>query len=320
VIDIPNAFIQTRVEDEKDMAIIRLRGLLVHVLVEIAPLVYRPYATEDKKGAKQLVVKDQNALYGTMVAIPQFYNMLRNSLTGIGFTFNSCDLCVGNKTIDGHQMTICFHVDNCKLSHCNPKVINCSGIGSTGDESTYYSYPFSSMVAGLQKAVQRLVNGTSSHFVPQPTTSAVLEDALNVDSKDYIRWVKAHLNASAKVVSRQHLMNVLQSGQDLLDEMEGMMGEKDVKFVKQSLLSKQIPTPSLLIKDDGLVVFNSKKTKTQIQTWLNDFQLTVDELCGNSFLQFTAVMWHSGGRSSRSTTNLSVDTNPAFPYLDMEMD
>jgi hypothetical protein len=61
--------------------------------------------------------------------------------------------------------------------------------------------------------------------------------------------VTAHLNASAKVVSRQHLMAVLQSGQDLLEEMESMMGEKEVKFVKQSLLSKQIPTPSLLIKD-----------------------------------------------------------------------
>jgi hypothetical protein len=74
-----------------------------------------------------------------------------------------------------------------------------------------------------------------------------------------------------------------------------------------------------MYRDDGLVVFNSKKTETQIQTWLNDFQLTVDELCDNSFLQFTAVMWHSGGRSSRSTTRLSVDTNPAFPYLDIEM-
>jgi hypothetical protein len=28
--------------------------------------------------------------------------------------------------------------------------------------------------------------------------------------------------------------------------------------------------------DDGLVVFNSTKTKTQIQTWLNDIQLTAD--------------------------------------------
>jgi hypothetical protein len=34
-----------------------------------------------------------------------------------------------------------------------------------------------------------------------------------VDSTDYIRWVKAHLSASAKVVSRRHLMEVLESGQ-----------------------------------------------------------------------------------------------------------
>lgn len=74
-----------------------------------------------------------------------------------------------------------------------------------------------------------------------------------------------------------------------------------------------------MYRDDGFVVFNSKKTKTQIQTWLNNFQLTVDELCDNSFLQFKAVMWQSDGRASRATANLSVDTNQSFPYLDMEM-
>ena len=74
-----------------------------------------------------------------------------------------------------------------------------------------------------------------------------------------------------------------------------------------------------MYRDDGFVVFEARKTKTQIQTWLDNFQLAVDELCGNSFLQFKAVMWQSGGRLSRDTPNLSVDTNPAFPYLDMEM-
>jgi hypothetical protein len=49
VIDIPNAFIQTRIEDEKDMAIIKIRGVLVDILVDIAPDVYKPYATKDKK-------------------------------------------------------------------------------------------------------------------------------------------------------------------------------------------------------------------------------------------------------------------------------
>ena len=41
VIDIPNAFTQTRVEDEKDMAIIKIRGILVDILVDLAPDVYR---------------------------------------------------------------------------------------------------------------------------------------------------------------------------------------------------------------------------------------------------------------------------------------
>jgi hypothetical protein len=70
-----------------------------------------------------------------------------------------------------------------------------------------------------------------------------------VDSQDYIRWVKGHLDASAKVVSRHHLMDILESGKELLDDLEGLMGKKEYKFVKQSLLSRKIPTPSLLIKD-----------------------------------------------------------------------
>jgi hypothetical protein len=38
VVDIPNAFIQTRIEDEKDMAIIKIRGILVDMLLDIAPV------------------------------------------------------------------------------------------------------------------------------------------------------------------------------------------------------------------------------------------------------------------------------------------
>ena len=52
MIDNPNAFIQTRVEDEKDMAIIKIRGVLVDILVKLAPDVYREFVTTDKKGVK----------------------------------------------------------------------------------------------------------------------------------------------------------------------------------------------------------------------------------------------------------------------------
>ena len=112
VIDIPNAFIQTKVKDEKDMAIIKLRGVLVDILVEIAPDVYKSYATTDKKGVRQLLVQCKNTLYGTMVASLLYYHKFTKSLLGIRFELNLNDLCVANKMIEGKQMMICFHVDD----------------------------------------------------------------------------------------------------------------------------------------------------------------------------------------------------------------
>ena len=117
VIDIPNAFIQTEIENEKDMAIIKLRGVLVDILIEIAPDVYKPYAYKDKKGIKQLLVQCCNAIYGTMTASLLFYKKFTKSLTSVGFEINPYDPCVANKMIKGKQMTICYHVDDCKLSH-----------------------------------------------------------------------------------------------------------------------------------------------------------------------------------------------------------
>jgi hypothetical protein len=121
VIDIPNAFIQTRIEDEKDMVFIKIRGVLVDMLVDIAPDVYKSYVSTDKKGTKQLLVQCQNAIYGTMVASLLYYRKFCKSLKDIGFEFNPYDPCVANKIIKGKQMTICFHVDDCKLSHKSPK-------------------------------------------------------------------------------------------------------------------------------------------------------------------------------------------------------
>ena len=67
IVDIPNAFVQTVVKDEKDKALIYIRGTLVDILVSIAPSVYGPYVTVGKKGKKQLLVQCLTTLYGTMV-------------------------------------------------------------------------------------------------------------------------------------------------------------------------------------------------------------------------------------------------------------
>jgi hypothetical protein len=124
VVDIPNAFVQTRVEYEKDMAFINIRGILVDILVEISPDVYKSYISKDKEGLKQLLVQFQNALYGTMVASLLYYRKFVKSLTDIDFVINPYDPCVANKMVKGDQRTICLHVDDCKLSHCKTKVMD----------------------------------------------------------------------------------------------------------------------------------------------------------------------------------------------------
>jgi hypothetical protein len=124
VVDIPNVFVQTHVENEKDMAFIKIRGILVDILVEIAPEAYKSYVSQDKKGNKQLLVQFQNALYGTMVASLLYYRKFAKSLTDIDFIINPYDPCVTNKIIEGKQMTICFHVDDYKLIHLKKTVMD----------------------------------------------------------------------------------------------------------------------------------------------------------------------------------------------------
>jgi hypothetical protein len=95
VADLPNVFIQTRVF-ENDRVIVRLRGKIVEVLLELAPNVYGPYVTIDTKGVC-LLVRCLNAIYGTVVASLLFYKKLRASPESFGLEFNPYDPCVENR-------------------------------------------------------------------------------------------------------------------------------------------------------------------------------------------------------------------------------
>ena len=61
-----------------------------------------------------------NALYGTMVASLLFYNNFVTRLKKEGL-YNAC---VENKTVDGKVLTVCFHVDDNKISHKSKKVVD----------------------------------------------------------------------------------------------------------------------------------------------------------------------------------------------------
>ncbi len=80
--------------------------------------------TIGKKGKKQLLVQCLNALYGTMVALLLYYKKFVKSLKSKQFKLNPYDPCVANKQVDGEQLTVCFHVDDCKTSRISPKVVS----------------------------------------------------------------------------------------------------------------------------------------------------------------------------------------------------
>ncbi len=115
IVDIPNAFIQTGVEDKKDQVIIQIRGVVVDWLTKIAPDIYTQYVSADRKEGKMLLVECMNVIYGTMIAGLLYYRKFAESLEHKKFIKNPYDPCVWNKVIKGKQCTICFHVDNCKI-------------------------------------------------------------------------------------------------------------------------------------------------------------------------------------------------------------
>ncbi len=112
IVNIPNAFVQTIVEDEKVKALNCIHGPLVNILVSIVPNVYGLYVTVSKKDKKQLLVQCLTASYGTIVALLLYYKKFVKSLKSKGFKLNPYDPCVANKQVNGQQLAVCLHVDN----------------------------------------------------------------------------------------------------------------------------------------------------------------------------------------------------------------
>ena len=101
VIEITNAFIQTRIKNEKDKLVLRLRGKLADILIKMAPAIYRKHITISIKGETVLHMRALDAIYGIMKAALLFYQKFVGDLMTIGFELNPYDPCVGNKTING---------------------------------------------------------------------------------------------------------------------------------------------------------------------------------------------------------------------------
>jgi hypothetical protein len=97
-----------------------LKGRLTELMVQVAPNLYRKYITVDRKGTATLYVKMQKAMYGLLRNALIFYKKLVVDLESAGYKLNPYDPYVADKTVNGTQMTVCWHMDDLKISHIDP--------------------------------------------------------------------------------------------------------------------------------------------------------------------------------------------------------
>jgi hypothetical protein len=119
--DVPNAFIQTDLEDKDgERTIMKIRGILVDILCEMDPS-YKSYVVYEH-GQPVLYMHITRAIYGLLVSAMLFYRKFAKDLQENEFIINPYDPCVANKMVNDKQHTICWHIDDLKSSHVDSKV------------------------------------------------------------------------------------------------------------------------------------------------------------------------------------------------------
>jgi hypothetical protein len=100
-----------------------LDGILAELMVKVAVKLCHKYITTNAKGKPVLYVQLEKAVYGMMKSALLFYQKWFADLTSLGFTINLYAPCVVNKILDGHQLTVCWHVDDLLIGHAKPDTV-----------------------------------------------------------------------------------------------------------------------------------------------------------------------------------------------------
>ena len=116
-VDIPGAFLQGDWPGKEHPGHIKFTGIMVELLCEIDPSL-KDHIVWSRDGKQKYIYGElKKAVYGTLLAAIIFYNKLSDFLLADGFIRNEYDECTFNKMVNGHQLTVQFHVDDLKISH-----------------------------------------------------------------------------------------------------------------------------------------------------------------------------------------------------------
>ena len=71
--------------------------------------------------------------------------------------------------------------------------------------------------------------------------------------EDYKRWVSDHLQKAADLALRPKVMALYENANLLLEKVKLDLSVKEEEFVRQSLATRAIPSPNLLIMDHKII-------------------------------------------------------------------
>ena len=97
---------------------------MVNIICDIDPAYEKFVLTNKKTGKKKLYGKLTKAVYGTLLGAVLFYQKLSDQLYEWGYEQSPYETCTFNKTINGKQLTIQFHVDDLRCSHMEQKLVD----------------------------------------------------------------------------------------------------------------------------------------------------------------------------------------------------
>ncbi|MGC8483977.1 MAG: hypothetical protein ACP5OE_10090, partial [Thermodesulfobium sp.] len=119
--DVPNAFIQAQMPNIDERVCMKITGVLVDLLVEIAPEVYKPFVTFGGNKKSDLCTSATSSLWNACGSF-LWYKKFRSGLEQEGSIINPYDPCVANSEANKKQQTMRFHVDDLISSHVDAKV------------------------------------------------------------------------------------------------------------------------------------------------------------------------------------------------------
>ena len=121
IFDVPGAYLHAEMPPDKQI-LLKLKGKFVDIMCDVNP----EHKTNiiEEKNQKVLYLWVTRAIYGCIESAMLWYDLYVSVLEKMGFKLNPYDKCVANKIINGKQCTICFYVDDNKVSHVDKKVVD----------------------------------------------------------------------------------------------------------------------------------------------------------------------------------------------------